>query len=87
MKITVVIDKQTCIGSQTCIVEDEEHFSLDDNDRALVRKDKDSPWTRKVEMEVTEERKEQLLMIAKLCPTRAIRILDENKNQLFPKSV
>lgn len=85
MKITVVIDKALCIGSQTCLIEDPVHFRLDQDDRAQVRKDEESPWERRVTMEVTEQRKQQMLRIAKLCPTRAITILDENQKQLFPK--
>ena len=84
MKITVIVEKELCIGSMTCVVEDEEHFALDDSDRAVVREKRTTEWKHEVDIEVTEAQKEQFLKIAKLCPTRAIRILDENKKQLFP---
>lgn len=85
MKITVIIDKALCIGSQTCVVEDPEHFVMDKDDRAKVRKDINSPAQRQVELEVTKKQKEQFVTIAKLCPTRAIRVVDEKGVQIFPQ--
>lgn len=84
-KIKIVISKALCIGAQTCVVEDPEHFVMDDYEgKAFLRKDKDSELVRELELEVTEEQKAKYMKIAQLCPTQAISVFDEKNNQLFP---
>lgn len=85
MKIKLRISKELCIGAQTCVVEDPEHFVMDDYEgKADVRKDSQSEIVRELELEVTEEQKERYIQIAQFCPTQAIIVCDENDNQLFP---
>jgi len=85
MKIKIHITKETCIGAQTCVIEDPEHFVMNDYEgKAEVRKDSSSETVREIELEVTEEQKAKYLKIAELCPTQAIVVLDENDEQLFP---
>lgn len=84
MIATIIIDKALCIGSQTCLIEDPIHFGLDAEDRAVVREDEESEWKRQITVDVNKKQLDRFLTIAKLCPTRAIRVLDENKKQLFP---
>lgn len=85
MKIKLKITKESCIGAQSCVIEDPEHFVMNDYEgKAELRKDSNSETVRELELEVTEEQKENYIRIAKVCPTQAIIVLDENDNQLFP---
>jgi ferredoxin len=83
--LKIVIDKALCIGSQTCLIEDPVHFGLDADEKAVVRKDENSKWKREITVAVNRAQKDRFLKIAKLCPTQAIRVFDEQNKQLFPE--
>ena len=85
MKIKLRIVKGLCVGAQSCVIEDPEHFVMNDYEgKAELRKDFNSETVRELELEVTEEQKAKYIKIAELCPTTAIIVLDEKDNQLFP---
>lgn len=85
MKIVLKISKALCIGAQSCVIQDPEHFVMDDYEgKAFLRKDENSEVVRELELDVTEEQMAKYMKIAELCPTQAISVFDEKNNQLFP---
>lgn len=85
MKIVLKISKGLCIGAQSCVIQDPEHFVMDDYEgKAFLRKDENAEFVRELELDVTEEQRAKYIKIAELCPTQAISVFDEKNNQLFP---
>jgi len=85
MKIKVVVDKTLCIGYGKCEQIDINHFEVQKDGKARVRKSKDEKGKNFEEfIEITPERYKKVLEAAKKCPTQAISIIDETGNQLFP---
>lgn len=66
------VDHGVCIGAATCTAIASNTFALDDANKAsiLASVDKDDQQT--------------ILSAAQSCPVSAIRIKDENGNQIFP---
>jgi len=67
----VVVDRQACIGAQSCVVVAPGVFQMDDGNLAYVT-DPDS----------TDE--DTIMMAAQVCPVLAIHLYDEEGNKLFP---
>ncbi len=68
----IVVDRQACIGAQSCVVVAPGVFQMDEQNLAYVL-DPDS----------TDE--DTILMAAQSCPVLAIHLYDENGKQLFPE--
>jgi ferredoxin len=66
----IVVDKNVCIGSATCVIIASKAFELDKNGRVEVMST------------AMEHSDEQLLQAARSCPTRAIKLLDEQGNDI-----
>ncbi|MBI2414525.1 ferredoxin [candidate division WWE3 bacterium] len=66
----VAIDKNACIGAATCVVIAPKAFVLDKDGvvEALST--------------VLDHTDEELIQAAKSCPTQAIKLLDENGNEI-----
>ncbi len=67
----IVVDRQACIGAQSCVVVAPGVFQMDDGNLAYVT-DPDS----------TDE--DTIMMAAQVCPVLAIYLYDEEGNKLFP---
>ena len=75
MKISkVIVDRNVCIGSATCVVISPDAFELDSEGISTVKKDA---------LKVDEE---TLLRAAKSCPVQAISVFDEDGSRIFPVS-
>jgi len=71
-KLTVEINRETCIGASACIPPAEKTFALDDEAKAIV-------------LATAEEDNEQALMdAARACPVQAIKIMRDGK-QVVPE--
>ena len=85
MKIKVKVDPDLCIGAASCIVVAPEHFELNTEGKAEVKKaENDHVLGYEMEMDVDEAGKEKILDAARSCPTQAILVYDEAGKQLFP---
>lgn len=70
--IEVILDKDLCIGAGSCAALASQTFGLDEKGIAFIIENN--------EYDTLEE----ILAGAQSCPVFAIKILDENKNQLWP---
>ena len=68
----IVVDRDKCIGANTCVVVAPGVFQLDDNNLAYVT-DPDS----------TDE--DTILMAAQACPVLAVLLYDEKGEIIFPQ--
>lgn len=68
----IVVDREACIGAQSCVVVAPGVFQMDDDNLAYVT-DPDS----------TDE--DTILLAAQACPVLAIRLYDEEGKQIFPE--
>lgn len=68
----IVIDRQTCIGAQSCVVVAPGVFQMDDQNLAYV-----------VDPDSTDE--ETIMLAAQSCPVLAIKLFDEEGKQIFPE--
>ncbi len=64
------VDRDLCIGAAPCVAIAQDVFQLDDDGKAIV-----------IGPSVDDE---QTRLAAESCPTRAIFLYDDEKNQLFP---
>ncbi len=67
----IEVDRDLCIGAASCIALAPGAFELDSEGKAIVK-------------DLTSETAEVLLTAAQSCPTKAIRVYDEEGNQLYP---
>lgn len=85
MKIKVKVDPQLCIGAASCIVVAPEHFELNTEGKAEVKKSQDDHMLGyEMELEVDDAGKDKIMDAARSCPTQAILVFDEAGKQLFP---
>lgn len=68
----IVVDRQACIGAQSCVAVAPGVFQMDQKNIAYV-----------VDPSSTEE--DVLLLAAQSCPVLAIKLYDEDDIQLFPE--
>ena len=80
MKIKARVDDKLCIGSGNCIIIASEHFNLDTNGKAVVN-DGDTK-AKELILEVNSSEKETLIAAARACPAQAIRLVDEEGNEI-----
>ncbi len=69
---TLEVDHGVCIGAAPCTAMAPNTFALDDDAKAGIL------------ASVDEDDQETILNAAQSCPVSAIRIKDENGNQVFP---
>lgn len=67
----IVVDREACIGAQSCVVVAPGVFQMDDQNLAYV-----------VDPDSHDE--DTVLLAAQSCPVLAIRLYDEEGNQIFP---
>ncbi len=85
MKIKVKVDPQLCIGAASCIVVAPEHFELNTEGKAEVKKaENDHSLGYEMELDVDEAGKQKIIDAAMSCPTQAIFVFDEAGTQIFP---
>lgn len=68
----ITIDREKCIGAASCIAVAEKVFELDAENKAVVKDPKGAD-------------DETLLESARVCPTAAILLHDENGKQIYPE--
>ncbi|MBM3282637.1 ferredoxin [Candidatus Gottesmanbacteria bacterium] len=70
--LTVVVDRNLCIGAGTCIAVAPKTFALDNEAKAIIldSEQQDPPQT--------------IIDAAKSCPVAAVIIHDETGKQIFP---
>lgn len=68
----IVIDRQSCIGAQSCVVVAPGVFQMDEQNLAYV-----------VDPDASDE--ETLLLAAQSCPVLAIKLFGEDGEQIFPE--
>ncbi|MDO8582058.1 MAG: ferredoxin [bacterium] len=67
----IEVDRDLCIGAASCIALAPGAFELDSEGKAIVT-------------DMSSETAEALMAAAESCPTKAIRVYDEEGNQLYP---
>lgn len=83
----LAVDRGLCIGAASCIAVAPTGFELDTENKAVIRRKTPpsvSAETLRAELEDQTVDDETLLLAAKSCPTQAIRVYDEEGNQLYP---
>ena len=71
MVLKVKVDRLLCIGTADCVAIAPNTFELDDESKAVVKKQ-------------NGDSDEKILEAAKTCPVLAIIVEDENGKQVFP---
>ncbi len=86
MKLRIVVDPDLCIGAASCVTVAPESFVLNTDNKAEVLDHGQAPDGPSYEriIEATEEEKDNIIMAAQSCPTRAITVFDEAGTQLDP---
>lgn len=69
--VRIEVDRDLCIGAASCIALAPGAFELDSEGKAIVT-------------DMHSETAETLMAAAESCPTKAIRVYDEQGNQLYP---
>lgn len=68
----IVVDRQACIGAQSCVVVAPGVFQMDDGNLAYV-----------VDPDSTDE--DTIMLAAQSCPVLAIHLYDEDGKKIFPE--
>lgn len=71
-KLTIVVDRNLCIGAASCVAVAPKTFALDNEAKAIFLNGAD------------EDTAEAILDSAKSCPVAAIIIHDESGKQIYP---
>ncbi len=72
MKIArIEIDREACIGAAPCVTVAPGVFQLDDENKAYV-----------VDPKADDD--DNILLAAQACPVQAIKLFDEEGNQIYP---
>ena len=69
----IVVDRQACIGAQSCVVVAPKVFQMDDQNLAYVTD------------ELNETDEETILLAAQSCPVLAIRLYNKDGKRIFPE--
>ncbi|MBF8280543.1 MAG: hypothetical protein HW383_316 [Candidatus Magasanikbacteria bacterium] len=83
----IEVDRDLCIGAQSCVVVAPSVFQLDAENKAVIFKskgDSDSGPTKREELAAIAMDDDTLMLAAQSCPTLAIKLFDEEGNQLYP---
>ncbi|HLD02078.1 MAG TPA: ferredoxin [Candidatus Nanoarchaeia archaeon] len=70
---TIKYDRVMCIGAATCVALCPENYSLDSDNKAVIKK-----------MNLSDKELKSNLAAAKSCPNRAIEIYDAKGKKLAP---
>lgn len=70
----VEVKRDICIGAATCVSVAPNTFELDEEMKSIVKKE-------------LGDDAEAIMQAAKVCPTLAIYIYDDNNKQIFPPPV
>lgn len=70
--LTVVVDRNLCIGAASCVAVAPKTFALDNEAKAIILDT------------ASEDTSEAIIDAAKACPVAAIIITDETGKQVFP---
>jgi ferredoxin len=84
---SVKVDRDTCIGAAPCVAAAASVFELDDEQKAVMKKnggEKTSDMTNVADLEDQGMDDATLMAAAESCPVRAIYLYDEEGNQVFP---
>lgn len=84
---SVKVDRDTCIGAAPCVAAAASVFELDDEQKAILKKnggEKTSDMTNVADLEDQGIDDATLMAAAESCPVRAIYLYDEEGNQVFP---
>ena len=71
---TIVVDRDACIGAQSCVVVLAELFQMDDQNLAYVTDNDHNMLT-----------DDMILLSAESCPVLAIHLYDEHDKKIFPR--
>ena len=66
-------DRNMCIGAATCVAVCPENYSLDSDNKAVIKK-----------MSISDKELKSNIAAIKSCPNRAIEIYDANGKKLAP---
>ena len=69
--VKVIVDREACIGAASCVAVAGRTFYMDDENKAVVVE----PWG---------DDDETVMFAAQSCPTLAIKLIDEDGNQVYP---
>ncbi len=69
--VQVIVDRDACIGAASCVALAGRTFYMDDENKAVV-------------IEAWGDDDEMIMMAAQSCPTLAIKLIDEDGNQVYP---
>lgn len=67
----VIVDRELCIGAASCVAVAGRTFYMDEENKAVVIE----PWS---------DDTDTILLAAQSCPVLAIKVIDEDGNQLYP---
>ena len=67
----VIVDRDACIGAASSVAVAGRTYYMDDENKAVVIE----PWT---------DDDETILLSAQACPVLAIKLIDEDGNQVYP---
>ena len=83
----IVVDRDLCIGAAPCVAVAPQVFDLDEEGKAIVLPEaiKKEAENGKVYIKEDIADDDTLLMAAQSCPVQAIKVYDNEGNQLFPK--
>ena len=71
----IVVDRDACIGAQSCVVVTPNLFQMDDENLAYV-----------VDGDLNQLDEEMIKMSAESCPVLAIHLYDDDGNKIFPEN-
>lgn len=69
----IEVDRDLCIGAESCVVVAPEVFAMDDENKAVVTNPKGTDG-------------DAILMAAQACPVAAVFLYDEDDKQIYPES-
>lgn len=67
----IEVDRDLCIGAESCVVVAPEVFEMDDENKAVLKLGYQADY-------------QTILMSAQSCPVAAILLFDEEGNQVYP---
>ena len=79
----IVYDIEGCISAVACVYENPEFWGMnEDTNKATIIKEGAKKTPQQEEIWIDEKDLEKNIAAAKACPTRVIKIFDENGNQI-----
>ena len=83
----VEVKRNVCLGAMACVIVDADHFKMDEENKAVLKK-ADGTWTREsvVYENLTEDQAKKIIEAAESCPLQAIFVWDDEGKQVFPRT-